>query len=118
MRICKTYEFSAGHFLPNVPEGHPCKRQHGHNYKIEVMLDGDMEPLMGWVEDFGLLDLYTEELIQRLDHQNLNDIIENPTAENLVLWFLEHFKLTFLADRHLVAVRVWETPKCYAEGSL
>jgi 6-pyruvoyl-tetrahydropterin synthase len=82
------------------------------------MFEGEVHPLTYWVEDFGAIDIYAKQYISALDHRNLNDILENPTAEALVDWFLAAFKQTVFADKHKISVRVWETPKCYAEGTL
>ncbi len=108
--ICKSYEFSAGHWLPNVPDGHPCKRQHGHNYKVEIIATGEMEQRGGWLVDFAELDNWVKPIIAQLDHQMLNDILPNPTAEWLAWWI--HSRIPVKVS---LVVRVWETPKCYAE---
>ena len=87
-RIGKIYSFSAAHSLPMVPDGHPCKRVHGHNYKVEIEVRGDTAPngfCLGM--DFYKLDKLVNPLIQQLDHQMLNDFIKNPTAENIAKWF-------------------------------
>lgn len=111
-RIGKTYGFSAAHHLPKVENGHPCKRVHGHNYKIDVEVRGDTMPngfCLGM--DFYRLDKYVKPLIDELDHQNLNDFIENPTAENIAQWFIDK-----LSPTCVYSVKVWETDKCWAEA--
>lgn len=109
--IRKEYHFSAGHWLPNVPDGHPCKRQHGHNYRVEVFVGGEMEQNAGWLVDFAELDTWVDPIINELDHQNLNDFMPNPTAEWLAWWIHSRIPVKFANLR----VRVWETSKCYAE---
>lgn len=115
MEICKVFKFSAGHYLPHVPEDHPCHRQHGHNYKVEVIVRGERNPRTGMVVDFHEINRIIKPLIEQLDHHNLNDLgileLQNPTAENIALWILRSCELKILA-----AVRVWETPTCYAEA--
>lgn len=108
--ICKSYTFDAAHFLPHVGEHHKCKRLHGHTYKIEVVVRGEVNPNTGFVVDFSEIDRYVKPLIDRLDHRLLNDIIPNPTAEVIGLWFL-----TEIPVKYVYSVRVWETPRCYAE---
>jgi 6-pyruvoyltetrahydropterin/6-carboxytetrahydropterin synthase len=54
-----------------------------------------------------------EEVIDLLDHKYLNDVIEIPTAENMVRFIVEKLKKPF--GPHLVRVRVYETPDSYAE---
>lgn len=109
--ICKCYEFSAGHWLPNVPDGHPCKRQHGHNYRVELYAAGEMEQNAGWLVDFAELDGWMKPLIAQLDHRMLNEILPNPTAEWLAWWLKVRIPVKLAG----LKVRVWETPKAYAE---
>ena len=109
-RIGKQYEFSAAHHLPMTRENHPCHRMHGHNYTVEVEVRGDVEPLSGWIVDFHHLDQNIKPIIDRLDHQVLNDFIENPTAENIAQHIMDEFPV-----KYLFAVTVWETPKCWAK---
>lgn len=110
-RIGKSYSFSAAHYLPKMPDSHPCKRLHGHNYTVEVEVRGDVMPSSGFCNgmDFMKLDKLVKPLIEMLDHQLLNDHIENPTAENIAQWFVDH-----LAMSCIYGVKVWETDKCWA----
>ncbi|MBK8772151.1 MAG: 6-carboxytetrahydropterin synthase [Rhizobiales bacterium] len=109
-RIGKQYSFSAAHQLPRVPDGHPCKRVHGHNYVVEIEVRGDTQP-NGFCNglDFYEIDKHFKPLVDRLDHQNLNDFIDNPTAENIARWLMDEVALKFI-----YSVTVWETPKCWA----
>jgi 6-pyruvoyltetrahydropterin/6-carboxytetrahydropterin synthase len=119
--ITQRYHFVAGHFLPLVPAEHKCRRQHGHNYMIEVTVMGDMKN--GWVLDFWELDRHVKPLIDLIDHRNLNDIdgLWNPTAENIAQWFLEKINSSMLFEQDIPnnqpsvsEVRVYETPDCWA----
>lgn len=110
--VCNSYELIAGHYLPRVPEGHKCRRPHGHNYKIEVYASG---PVMenGFIVDFYDIDRIMMPLIEQLDHTMLNEHegLENPTAEIISHWFLSRLReITPL----IYAVKVWETPSCWA----
>ena len=117
--IGKTYSFSAAHRLPNVPVGHQCKNLHGHNYTLEVRATGEVHPVLGWVVDFAQIDAYAKAWVEQYDHKNLNDFLQNPTAENLAVDALEFLRDdTCLGSLGLAfTVRVWETPKCWAEVS-
>ena len=53
MVIHKSFTFDSAHSLPNVPDGHKCKNIHGHTYHLKVFLEGDLDPELGWVMDFG-----------------------------------------------------------------
>jgi 6-pyruvoyltetrahydropterin/6-carboxytetrahydropterin synthase len=64
------------------------------------------------VEDFDAIErVVGEAVIERLDHQNLNDLIENPTAENLLLWIWERLAKALPQLDELV---LWETPTACA----
>lgn len=112
-RICKVYKFSASHQLPHVPDGHKCKRLHGHNYKIEIEVRGEINFNLGWVVDFAEIDDNMKPIIEKLDHFHLNDIpgLENPTAENIAHWILNEYPI-----KYVFRVRVWETDKCWADA--
>ena len=81
--LVKTFRFDAAHALPNVPEGHKCASQHGHSYRVDVHLTGDVDPHVGWVVDFGDIKQIVDPLIDRLDHCNLNEVegLANSTSE-------------------------------------
>ncbi len=118
-RIGKTFRFEAGHFLPNVPEGHKCRRQHGHNYQVTVHLEAKHLADAGWVFDYGDLQPFKEAL-EGYDHENLNDFIQNPTAEILAANFFLLAEAT-LSLPHTVTVHsvtVRETDNTYATVSL
>ncbi len=86
MLIAKTFRFEAAHHLPNVPDGHQCARVHGHSYEVEVAVKGDVDPELGWVMDFAELSSAWAMTGALMDHRDLNDIIDNPTAEILALY--------------------------------
>ena len=113
-RIGKQYSFSAAHQLPCVPDGHPCKRLHGHNYIVELEVRGEIAPKDGFCAnlDFMEVDKYMKPIIDQLDHHFLNEIpgLENPTAELIAAWILDKYSV-----KYLYSVKVWETPKCWAQ---
>lgn len=90
MIIGRVYKFNSGHYLPNVPDGHKCKRQHGHNYRMEVVVSG-IPTDVGFLIDFWDLDAIVGHYVKKVDHFNLNDItgLSNPTAEHIAGWFHE-----------------------------
>lgn len=93
MIITKTFDFDAGHHLPNVEDGHKCKRSHGHTYRVEVAVEGHPDPKLGWIVDFVKLDWAWGRIHGEIDHRVLNDVpgLENPTCEILALWILKRF---------------------------
>ncbi len=88
MRLDVEFSFAAAHRLPRY-EG-PCFRLHGHNYKFFVTVEGSVDPATGMIADFGVIkDVVAQEILARVDHRNLNDVLENPTAENIARWIWE-----------------------------
>ncbi|WP_026422584.1 6-carboxytetrahydropterin synthase QueD [Actinokineospora inagensis] len=88
MDIFREFTFEAAHRLPNVPDGHKCARLHGHSYRVVVEVSGEVDPVAGWVMDFGDLKAAVKPVIAELDHYYLNEIpgLENPTSEILARW--------------------------------
>lgn len=116
LSVCKRFEFCYGHYLPNYNGA--CANQHGHNSILEVEIlegvydEGDIYSSM--VIDFKeLKKIVKEQVIDVLDHQNLNDFIFIPTAENIVRFIVAELKKPF--GDYLIRVRVYETSDSYAE---
>jgi 6-pyruvoyltetrahydropterin/6-carboxytetrahydropterin synthase len=88
MDVFRVFQIEAAHFLPNVPEDHKCRRLHGHSFRIEVHVSGEVGQDSGWVMDFADLKRAFRPLFDQLDHRLLNDIegLDNPTSENLARW--------------------------------
>ena len=116
MTITQAFTFEAAHHLPHVPETHRCRRLHGHSYRVELRLEGEVDAHTGFVVDFFEVEKVFQPLLERLDHHLLNEIegLENPTAENIALWIHTRVKP---ALPMLVAVKLFETPMCWAEYS-
>jgi 6-pyruvoyltetrahydropterin/6-carboxytetrahydropterin synthase len=83
--------FAAGHYLRNYKG--KCENPHGHNYKIRVTLAGAELDKAGLLLDFKDLREVMKHVIERLDHQMINDIEPfttiNPSAENLAKYFYD-----------------------------
>lgn len=88
MEIWKEFTFEAAHLLPNVREGHKCRRLHGHSYRVKIFVEGELDPQLAWVVDFADIKKAFEPIRAQLDHYYLNDIedLENPTAEAIAKW--------------------------------
>lgn len=108
MELYKTFTLEAAHRLPNVPADHKCARLHGHSFRIELRVEGPVDPALGWVIDFADVKAAFKPLYEQLDHHYLNDIpgLENPTSEVLAMWIWERLKPTLPL---LSAVAVHET---------
>lgn len=114
-RIAKAFDFDAAHRLPFVPDGHKCKRMHGHTYRVEVVCEGEPDE-RGMVVDYAEISAVWKPIHDVIDHQTLNDVpgLENPTTEILAPWILERFVLSRLP---VVSVRVFESATTWCEAT-
>lgn len=109
--------FSAAHHLRDY-QG-KCERLHGHNYKVELQVKSPIVDRSGMVTDFTVLRQALDRLLQRFDHQDLNEIKPfdtlNPTAENIAKLIYEEMALKFSSRRVKIgSVTVWETESSFA----
>ncbi|MBX7242805.1 MAG: 6-carboxytetrahydropterin synthase QueD [Bacteroidia bacterium] len=118
--ITKEFRFEAAHYLPNMPEGHKCRRMHGHSFKIGVKVKGQPDAFSGIVMDFAEIKAIVKPLIEMLDHYVINEVgtennsplLQNPTSENLAKWFFESLKEKLPG---LYSIEVYETCTSYCE---
>jgi 6-pyruvoyltetrahydropterin/6-carboxytetrahydropterin synthase len=117
VRLVHEFRFEAAHRLPHVPEGHKCARLHGHSFRVELAVEGPVNPHTGWFMDFGELYALWAPLHEVLDHHYLNEVVglENPTSEVLSRWIWQKLKPSLAA---LCRVTVFETceSRCEYEG--
>ena len=94
VELRKTFQFEAAHLLPKLPESHKCRRLHGHSFKVEIVVEGECDPKLGWLIDYADLSSAFKPLLAQLDHYYLNEIrgLENPTSENIAVWIWERLK--------------------------
>lgn len=118
VRLTREFGFEAAHHLPRAPEGHKCRRLHGHSFRVEVAVEGEVDPETGWFLDYGVIRQALEPIRQQLDHYCLNDIagLENPTSENVARWIWERLKPGLPS---LARITVHETceSRCEYEGT-
>jgi len=110
----KIFTFAAAHYLPN--HDGKCQNLHGHNYKLEVTVKGDLKKegsSKGMVIDFyDLKTAVNEHIIDKLDHNYLNDIFDfDPTCENMLEWMGD--MLVHLLNIH--KLKLWESDNGYVE---
>lgn len=117
MEIWKEFSLESAHRLPNVPADHKCARMHGHSFKVEVHVSGDLHPHLGWVVDFADIGVAWRPLHDALDHRCLNDVpgLENPTSELLARWIWARLKPT-LPGLSRIVVRETCTSGCAYTG--
>jgi len=107
VRLSKTFRLEAAHMLPKVPEGHKCRRLHGHSYSVELVIEGPVDPETGWLVDYADVAEAFAPLQDQLDHRYLNDVegLSNPTSENIARWIWDRLQ----GKLPLVEVRIGET---------
>ena len=116
VRLARKFTFEAGHRLPNAPPDHKCKAMHGHSFTVEIVCEGEIDPVSGWLIDFAEIKRAFAPLLAQLDHCYLNDIegLENPTVENLARWIWVHLKPQLGV---LTQINVYETHAARCEYS-
>ena len=91
MKACltKTFTFESAQTLPHLEASHKCTRMHGHSFKIEISVQGEVDPHIGWLYDHSNITRAMTPLLELVDHSYLNEIegLENPTIENMCAWF-------------------------------
>jgi len=106
--------FAAGHALRNYKG--KCENVHGHNFKVQVILEGPRLDETGMLVDFIDVKNLMRGIIERLDHQFLNDVppfdVKNPSAENIAEYFYTSMS-SGLSDTPVPVrvreVKIWET---------
>jgi len=124
MKVCRRVSFNAAHRLfrkdwsddKNHMVFGKCNNPnyHGHNYVLEVWIDGEIDPETGYVIDLKILkEIINTEIVERFDHRNLNldcPEFENliPTAENIILtsWNILRARIE---EKFQLRLKLWET---------
>ncbi|MBI2583523.1 MAG: 6-carboxytetrahydropterin synthase [Candidatus Aenigmarchaeota archaeon] len=103
--VSKEFDFSATATLRIAGEEGILQ---GHNYELRVTVKGapDESGLVVHTSDLG--EIVQDSVIRELDKKTLNDIVPNPTMENIAIWIWEHLKHRV---KGLHEVRVWENRK-------
>ena len=96
MEIFRDFTVESAHFLPGVPEGHKCRRLHGHSFRIGIHVHGEVRSEPGWVIDYGDISKAFAPLHAILDHRLFNEVdgLANPTSENISVWIWIRLKPT------------------------
>jgi 6-pyruvoyltetrahydropterin/6-carboxytetrahydropterin synthase len=131
VRVTRRLHFNAAHRLyrpdwsdaRNAEVFGPCANPnwHGHNYEIDVTVEGPIHPETGYVMDLGhLKDLVNAAVIDDVDHRNLNVEVPwleglNPTTENFVVAIWKRIEPRMPEGIRLSRLVLWETPRNYVE---
>lgn len=106
MKLGLEAEFDAAHRLPSHPG--KCSRVHGHTYRVEVVLEGEVGP-DGMVMDFFDVKGILNDSLKDMDHYYLNDVLANPTAENMAAIIANRIRERIDGSNvSLVHVKLWE----------
>jgi len=117
VRLTKDFTFEAAQTLPSAPEGHKCRKMHGHSFKVEISVEGEVDAATGWFYDHAEIGRAMKPLLDVLDHGYLNEIpgLENPTIENMCAWFWQKLaqQLPGLAE---IVLHETPTARCSYRG--
>lgn len=115
--LTKTFRFESAHLLPRLPDGHKCRRLHGHSFRCDIAVRGEVDETLGWLVDFGEIKAAAKPIFAQLDHRYLNEIegLENPTSEQLCRWIWERLAPA-LPLLYAVTVRETCTSACTYRG--
>lgn len=108
MLITKKFIFDSAHKLKNYKG--KCKNLHGHTYVLCVTVDGKIDKKSGMVMDFSEFKKVVEKrVIIILDHNYINKIIKQPTAENISVWIWNQIEKYLKVYK----IELWETPDSF-----
>jgi 6-pyruvoyltetrahydropterin/6-carboxytetrahydropterin synthase len=105
--------FSSGHALRNYRG--KCENVHGHNYRCQVSIQGEKLDEIGLLVDFVELKRVVHSVLDRMDHQWLNDFppfdVLNPSAENMAKFIYDEVSSGLQGKNgiRVAAIRLWET---------
>lgn len=107
-------DFASAHSLRGYPGD--CAKLHGHNWKIEVQVEGTKLNDIGMVIDFKEIKKHAKEVIAELDHSYLNDHPNfketNPTAENIAVYIYQQIQSRIQTDLvSMHSLTVWENDR-------
>ena len=129
-RVTRRVHFNAAHRLHNPSRSDAwnvatfgvCNNPnfHGHNYELDISVEGEVNPDSGYVLDLNTLKQLAEDRVLRhLDHKNLNLDVTwftglNPTSENLAVVIWRELREA-VPDELALSIRLWETPRNYVD---
>ena len=102
--------FDAAHYLENYDGD--CARMHGHTYRVQICVAGEtLDQKFGMLMDFKEMKKALNQLIAKLDHQVLNEVLDfNTTAELIAKYFYDQLEPHITNNVILKKVILWENP--------
>ena len=129
-RVTRRVHFNAAHRLHNPSRSDAwnvatfgvCNNPnfHGHNYELDISVEGEVNPDSGYVLDLNTLKQLAEDrVLRQLDHKNLNLDVTwftslNPTSENLAVVIWRELRGA-VPEELALSIRLWETPRNYVD---
>jgi len=108
MLITKKFTFDSAHQLRNYRG--KCKKLHGHTYVLYVTVSGNVDKKSGMVVDFAKInETVKENVINVFDHEYINNILKQPTAENMSIWIWKRLEKKL----KIYKIELWETPDSF-----
>jgi 6-pyruvoyltetrahydropterin/6-carboxytetrahydropterin synthase len=108
VRVRRSFDFDSAHRLPHHPG--KCRNLHGHAYRLVVTVDRPVDRATGLAVDFSDLKAVVErEVVDLLDHALVNDLVTNPTAEEMAVWIWNRLASPLPG---LVEIELFETRSC------
>jgi len=117
LELVTSFTFEAAHQLPHAPEHSKCRRLHGHSFKVEVHVCGELGNETGWVIDYDDIQKACEPVHDALDHRLLNEVegLENPTSEIIAVWIWDRLA-AHVQGLSAIAVHETCTARCVYSG--
>lgn len=113
LTVTKEFTFDSAHFLTQYHG--KCENLHGHTYKLHVTVEGELDDESMVLDFIVLKNIVKEKVLSKLDHNNLNNIFTQPSAENILIWIWDQIKEDLEGPNYkLYELKLWETPTSFA----
>jgi 6-pyruvoyltetrahydropterin/6-carboxytetrahydropterin synthase len=110
--LTKTFTFDSAHNLVNYKG--KCEKLHGHTYKLDVTVKGTLNDEDMVIDFVDFKNIVKDKVVDILDHSYINDILKQPSTENIALWIWNQLFQVLKADNYeLYEVKVWETKSSF-----
>jgi 6-pyruvoyltetrahydropterin/6-carboxytetrahydropterin synthase len=110
--ITKSFTFDSAHNLVHYKG--KCEKLHGHTYRLDVTVKGKLDEDDMVIDFIDLKNIVKANVLKFLDHSYLNDLIEQPSAENIVFWIWSKLEPLLKTDAYsLYELKLWETPTSF-----
>lgn len=108
MLLTKEFKFDAAH---NLVQYHgKCEKLHGHTYRLAVTFEGQPDAEDMLIDFHDVKEAVKQQVLSKLDHAYINDLIAQPTAENIALWIFKTIDAAIVRPNcRLYEIKVWET---------